>query len=138
MADPLTILGAAAAATQLAEQACSLLSFFSSLYGKIKEAPELTQARVSDIEQLRSVSNLIKNTKPLQTSEVQAILVACLQTSVDLNKILEKCSPEGKTLLKRTLRSVKVLHREDRVIVLLDRIEKQKSLLALYIHQLDA
>jgi hypothetical protein len=138
MADPLTILGAAAAATQLAEQACSLLKFFSSLYGKMKEAPELTQARVSHIEQLQSVSNLIKNTKPLQTSEVQAILVACLQTTVDLNKILEKCSLERKNLLKRTLQSVKVVHREDRVIVLLDRIEKQKSLLALCIHQLDA
>ena len=138
MADPLTVLGAAAAAAQLADQAFSLVIFFTDLYGKIKEAPELTQARVAHIEQLQSVSILIKKTKPLQTNEVQAILVACLQTTIDLNNILKKYSSEKRSLLKRTLQSVKAVHKEERVIVLLDRIEKQKSLLALCIHQLDA
>jgi hypothetical protein len=138
MADPLTVLGAAAAAAQLAKQAYSLLKFFSALYGKTMEAPELTQARVAHIEQLRSVSKLIENTKPLQTSEVQAVLVACLQTTVDLNKILEQCSPRGKDFLRRALQSARVVHKEDKIVVLLDRIEKQKSLLALCIHQLDA
>jgi len=138
MADPLTVLGAAAAAAQLADQAYSLVIFFTDLYGKIKEAPELTQARVAHIEQLQSVSNLIKKTKPLETNEVKAILVACLQTTIDLNEILKRYSSEKRSLLKRTLQSVKAVHKEERVIVLLDRIEKQKSLLALCIHQLDA
>lgn len=138
MADPLTALGAAAAAAQLANQAYSLVKFFSDLHGKLKEAPELTQARVAHIEQLQSVSNLIQKTKALQTDEVQAILAACLQTTADLSEILKKYTSVQRSSLKRALKTVKIVHKEDRVIVLLDRIEKQKSLLALCIHQLDA
>jgi len=138
MADPLSVLGAAAAAAQLAEQAVSVVRLLSSLYGKIQEAPELTQTRLAHVEQLRSVSDLIEKTKSLQTSEVHAILIACLGTTEDLNKILVSVSPGSKGLLKRTLQSAKAVHRDDRILILLDRIEKQKSLLALCIHQIDA
>ncbi|KAE9367386.1 hypothetical protein N431DRAFT_486511 [Stipitochalara longipes BDJ] len=138
MADPLTVLGAVAAPAQLADQAYSLVRFFSSLYSKIKEAPELTRIRLAHIEQLQNFSELITKTKPLQTSEVHTILVACLGTTEDLNKILANMSPKRKGLLKRTLQSMKAVHREDRVLLLLNRIEKQKSLLALCIHQIDA
>lgn len=94
MTDLLTALSVAAAAAQLAGQAYDLVKFFSDLYGKLKEAPELTKARVLQLEHLQNVSNLIKKTKILQTNEVQAVLVACLQTTMDLREILVQFSPK--------------------------------------------
>jgi hypothetical protein len=138
MIDPLTALGAAAAAAQLAEQAGSLVKLVSDLYDKLKEAPELTRTRLVHIEQLQSVSDLIEKTESLQTAQVQAILIACLRTTRDLSEILKKISVEERGFLKRTLQSVKIVYQEEKVVILLDRIEKQKSLLALCIHQLDA
>jgi hypothetical protein len=133
--DPLTALGAVAAASQLAEQAYIVVKFFSELYEKLKEAPELTRARVSHLEQLINISKLIAKTEPLQTDEIQRVLVACLRTTFDLKDVLEIYSAEEKGRLKRVLHSMKTVHKEHKVVVMLERIEKDKNLLALGIAQ---
>jgi hypothetical protein len=133
--DPLTILGAAAASMQLAEQVCCIVEFFSDLYGKAKEAPELIRARLSHLEQLISVSKLIARTEQLQTTEIQKALVACLRYSLDLRQILNKFSAEEKGKLRRALQSLKIVHKEDRITELLDKIEREKSSLAICLHQ---
>jgi hypothetical protein len=133
--DPLTTLGAVAAASQLVEQSYSIVKFFSGLYGKLEEAPELTRARMSHLEQLISISKLIAKTEPLQTDEIQKALVTCLRSTFDLKEVLEKYSAKEKRRLKRVVNSMKVVYKEDRVMVSLERIEKDKSLLALCIAQ---
>jgi hypothetical protein len=42
MADPITILGAAAAASQLAAQAFTFVQFFYGLYGRLDTVPAKT------------------------------------------------------------------------------------------------
>jgi hypothetical protein len=97
----------------------------------LEEAPELTRARMSHLEQLISISKLIAKTEPLQTDEIQKALVTCLRTTFDLKEVLEKYSAKEKRRLKRVVNSMKVVYKEDRVMVSLERIEKDKSLLAL-------
>jgi len=136
--DPVSAIGLIAASTQLAEQVFNAIKLFSEICGTLKEAPELTKARLLHLEQLSSVSKLIAATKSLQTDEVQNIIAACLETALDLSNTLKKCSAEEKGRLRRALSSVNTVLREDRVLVLLDRLEKEKSLLVLCIHQIDA
>lgn len=133
--DPISALGAVAAASQLAGQAYNIVNFLTELFGKVAEAPELTRERISHLEQLIAISKLIAKTEPLQTDEVQDVLKACLRKAIDLNEILKRYPIDDKSKLKHLLQSLRILHKNDSVIVLLERIEKDKGLLALAIAQ---
>jgi hypothetical protein len=138
MADPLSALGAAAAALQIASQAFDLVRYISGLYSRIKDAPELMQTRISHLEQLIEISNLIAKTPPLQTAEVQKVLVACLRMIVKLRGLLEKYSVDNHGKVRGILNALKIGNKEDDIMMLLAAIERDKSLLALSIHQIDA
>jgi hypothetical protein len=138
MADPLSVLGAAAAALQISSQAFELVKYLSGLYGKIKDAPELMQTRISHLEQLIEISKLIAKTPPLQTKEVQKVLQACLGTIMKLQGLLGKYSLEDHGKIKKIVNALKIGNKEDDIAMLLAAIERQKSLLALSIHQIDA
>jgi hypothetical protein len=58
--DPLSILGAVAAASQLFEQGLKITSFLYELYGKAKEAPESIQKQTVKVEQLIDLATLVK------------------------------------------------------------------------------
>jgi hypothetical protein len=138
MADPLSILGAIAAASQLAEQAFKIAMFFSDLYTKIQDAGESIQMRMLHIEQLIDISKLIAKTPALQTTTIQSILVTCLRTTITLHKILQKLSSDGEGRLSRIVKALKAVKKGDEIVILLDNIERNKSDLALCIHQIDA
>ena len=82
--DLVTALGTVGEASQLVDKAYKVVKFFTELYGKLKEAPELTRERVSHLEQLISISKLIAKTEPLQTAEIQNTLKGCLRKMIDL------------------------------------------------------
>lgn len=90
------------------------------------------------LEQLINLSKLIAKTQPLQTAEMQDILVSCLRTELKLRTILGNDSVEKLGRVEKTLNAVKLGKREDEIITLLATIEREKSLLALSIHQIDA
>lgn len=138
MADPLSALGAAAAALQIASQAFELIKYLSGLYNKIKDAPELMQTRISHLEQLIEISNLIVKTRPLQTAEVQKVLVACIRMIMKLRALLEKHPLEDQGKMKKIVNAFRIANKEDDIAMLLTAIEREKSLLALSIHQIDA
>jgi hypothetical protein len=138
MADPVTILGAAAAATQLAAQAFSLAQFLHGLYGKLDTAPAEARMRISDLEQLFSIARLIETTRSLQTPEITGILGVCLRNARVVHENLSNLSPDGVGKLKKLLRTVKIVYKEDEVAGLLLKLESGKKSLALAIHQVDA
>jgi hypothetical protein len=138
MADPLSVLGATAAALQIASQAFEIVKYLSRLYGKIKDAPELKQTRISHLEQLIEISKLIAKTPLLQTAEVQKVLVACLRMIMKLRDLLEKYSLGDHAKIKKVVNALKIGNKEDDIAMLLANIEREKSLLALSIHQIDA
>jgi hypothetical protein len=90
MADPLSILGAIAAASQLAQQAYEIVKFFSDLYAKIQDHGESMQVRMLHVEQLIDISKLIAKTPTLQTPTIQSVLVTCLRTTITLQEVLQK------------------------------------------------
>jgi hypothetical protein len=138
MADPLSILGATTAALQIASQAFGLVKYLSGLYSKIKIAPELKQTRISHLEQLIEISKLIAKTPLLQTAVVQKVLVDCLRTIMKLRDLLEKYSLGDHGKMKKVVNALKIGNKEDDIAMLLANIEREKSLLALSIHQIDA
>lgn len=138
MADPLSILGAIAAASQLAQQAFEIIKFFSDLYAKVQDAGESIQTRMLHIEQLIDISKLIAKTPTLQTTAIQSVLVTCLRTTIALRDILQELSSDKEGLLRRIVKAVKAVRKEDKIMILLDNIERDKSSLALCIHQIDA
>jgi hypothetical protein len=138
MADPLSILGAIAAASQLAQQAFEIIKFFSDLYEKVQDAGESIRTRILHIEQLIDMSKLIAKTPTLQTTAIQSVLVSCLRTTITLRDILQELSSDKEGLLRRIMKAVKAVRKEDKIMILLDNIERDKSSLALCIHQIDA
>jgi len=138
MTDLVTILGAAAAASQLAAQAFSFAQFLHGLYGKLDTAPVETRMRISELEQLASIARLIETTTSLQTPEITGILGACLQNARGLHGKLKDLSPDGVGKLKKLLRAVKAVYKEDEIVGLLLKLESSKNSLALAIHQVDA
>jgi hypothetical protein len=95
------------------------------------------QTRISHLEQLIEISRLIAKTRPLQTAEVQKVLVACLRTIVKLRELLERYSLEDHGKVKKIVNTIRIGNKEDDVAMLLEAIEREKSLLALSIHQID-
>jgi hypothetical protein len=138
MADPLSVLGAIAAASQLAQQAFEIIKFFSDLYARVQDAGGSIRTRMLHIEQLIDISKLIAKTPTLQTTAIQSVLVACLRTAITLRDILQEFSSDQEGLLRRIMKAVKAVRREDKIMILLDNIERDKSSLALCIHQIDA
>jgi hypothetical protein len=136
MADPLSVLGATAAALQIASQAFEIVKYLSRLYGKIKDAPELKQTRISHLEQLIEISKLIAKTSLLQTAEVQEVLIDCLRTIMELRDLLEKYSLGAYGKMKKVVNALKIGNKEDDIVMLLANIEREKSLLARSIHQI--
>ena len=138
MADPLSILGAIAAASQLAQQASEIVKFFSDLYAKIQDAGELIRTRMLHIEQLIDISRLIAKTPTLQTTTIQSILITCLRTTIALRELLQELSSDEEGRLRRIMKAVRAVRKEDKIMILLDNIERDKSSLALCIDQIDA
>lgn len=138
MADPITILGAAAAASQLAAQAFSFVQILHGLYGKLDAAPAETRMRISELEQLVSIAKLVESTTSLQTPEITGILGVCLRNARGLHGKLCDLSPDGVGKLKKLLKTVKAVYKEDEVVGLLLKLESGKNSLALAIHQVDA
>jgi hypothetical protein len=128
IADPLSILGAVAAASQLAQQALEIIMFFSDLYAKVQDAGESIRTRKMHIEQLIDISKLIAKTPTLHTTAIQSVLVTCLRTTITLRDILQELSSDKKELLRRIMKAVR---KEDKITILLDNIERDKSSLAL-------
>jgi hypothetical protein len=137
--DPLSILGAVAAASQLFEQGLKITSFLYELYGKAKEAPESIQKQTVKVEQLIDLALLVKENPSLQTEAVASILRTCLRTAEQFQKTLKKVSiadEDGKW--KKAGKVASALFKDKEIIQYFDEIEKEKTSLVLCIQEIDS
>jgi hypothetical protein len=137
--DPFSILGAAAAASQLFEQGLKITRFLYELYGKANEATESIQKQTVKVEQLIDLAILVEQNPSLQTEAVASILGTCLRTTEQFQKTLKRVSVtdnDGKW--KKVSKIASALFKEKEIIRLFDEIEKEKTSLVLCIQEIDS
>ena len=139
MSDPISILGAVAAASQVIEQAGKLAVFFNELYGKVQDAPELVRKQSTHIEQLMILSRLVKENPSLQTELIASVLRSCLKTAEPLLETLTKISiEEGDGKLRKLQKISLALTKEKRITTSLADLEREKNSLILCIQEIDS
>jgi ribosomal protein L17 len=139
MADPLTILGAAAAASQLLQQGFQITSFICQLYSKVQDAPESIRKQVMQIEQLIDLARLIIQNPSLQTASVASILSTCMRSAAEVQGILKKVSTTTKDgQLKKVRKALTAVMKEKEILALFNNLEREKGLLTLCMQEIDA
>lgn len=91
--DPVTTLGAAAAAEQFLGLAITLTKKIYSTIGAIKDAPAEARKRLAQVEQMQGLARLIISNKSFQTDAIASLLGDCLQDVSKLEASLRKATP---------------------------------------------
>jgi len=137
--DPVTVLGAVAAASQLLSQALELTHLFSDLCSKVKEAPDTIRKQIVQVQQLTDLARLIIGNPALQKDSVASILRTCLGTATQCLTALKKASPfDGDNKRIKVQKIVKALLMENEIARLLEDLEREKASLTLCIHEIDS
>jgi hypothetical protein len=137
--DPLSVIGAAAAAAQLLAQGITISKFLSHLYSKANEAPEIVQKQIAQIEQLIGLARLITQNPALQNEAVAGVVRECMKRAEAFQDVLTKISAieeDGK--VERVRKAFAGLMKEKEIIKLSEDLERQKSLLTLAIQAIDS
>lgn len=132
MADPITVLGAVSAASQLADQGLKITIFLCQLGSQIRGARKSTHKRVEQVEQLVSIAKQIISNPSLQTDTMASILQTGLMEIRKLEKLLRNLviSAKHSTPVK-LIRSLKAAMKEKEINSYFDNIERIKGLLSL-------
>jgi hypothetical protein len=139
MLDPVSILSVVAAASQLIEQSGKLVLFFSELYWKVEDTPDLIRKQKIHIEQLILLSGLVKENPSLQTAPIASILQSCLKNAQPLYEVLTKISiSDGDGKAKRIQKIISALMKEKHISASLSDLERQKNSLVLCIQEIDS
>jgi hypothetical protein len=133
------VLGALAAASQLAEQSLNIAIFISNLYSKVRDAPESIRKQSVQLEQLIDIAKLIEHNPPLQTDLVGSILRNCVSEAEKLQEILANISTAtGDGKIRELWKALDGVAKEKRILALFANLEREKSSLALCIETIDA
>ncbi|KAH9219361.1 hypothetical protein DL95DRAFT_457439 [Leptodontidium sp. 2 PMI_412] len=139
MPDPLTALGAAAAASQFVSQGLKITIYFYQAFQKIKDAPENIRKALAEVEQLISISKLIIQNESLQTESIASTLGICLRDITKLESILRKVSPgEDASKSEKFRKAVVATFKEDAITKLLASLDREKMNLSLCMHEINS
>jgi hypothetical protein len=136
--DPLSVLGAAAASSQLLQQGAKITKFLWDLHSKMKNSPETIHKEIVQIEQLIDLSRLFLQSPSLQKDSVASILGTCLLRAQEFDQELQKVSvhdSDGK--FKKLKKTFEAVMKEKEIVQLFDQLEREKSSLMLCIQQID-
>ncbi|KAL9056761.1 MAG: hypothetical protein Q9162_002732 [Coniocarpon cinnabarinum] len=84
------VLGAAAAASQIAEQALGIISSLIKLYEKSKKAAETIRRQIRQLQQFKSITDDITNDPSLHTPSMALTLTSCTDVLERIKKKLER------------------------------------------------
>ena len=139
MAEALAVLGAVAAASQIAQQCLSISKIIYSLCSKIHDAPNSIRSQIGLVEQLDTITRLIEPNNSLQTDWMASALKTCLETTRQLSDELSKISMSaGDGRVRRVWKGLVGLMVEKKLRELFAQLEQRKSSLVLYIQTVDA
>jgi hypothetical protein len=139
MADPPSISGAAAAASQLLQQGSETTKFVYDLYPEVQHAPEFIRKQVVQIEQLIDLARLVIQNLSLQTPLAASILSTCLRCVEKFRGILTKIAVTPKDgLLKEFQKAFTTMVDEREILALFENLEREKSSLTFCIQEIDS
>ena len=134
--DPFTALGAAAAAGQFADHSLSILSKLVDLYKRSRKAQEIVADQRSRLQQIKSITDKIKDNTSLQTAEIGLVLKSCNEIlgaiEGNLRKLFTRLSSN---IWWRTHSSLVAALAEPKTEKLFERLRDQKLDLMLCIEQ---
>lgn len=139
MAEALGVLGATAAAFQIAQQCMDIAKMIASLYHKIHDAPNSIHSQILLVNQLIAITRSIERNKSLQTDLMASALTTCSKTTQQLSDELSKISTSaGDGRVRRVWKGLVGLTVEEKLQGLFDQLEREKSSLAVLIGTIDA
>jgi len=137
MADPLTILGATAASTQLLVQTGKSIAFLFDLQSKMKAAPVEVQRLTVHIDQLIALSELFKENPSLH-GPITPYLDTCLARANDILTLIQKYTiTDDDGRLDKANKSFKIAWKDKDILRMFSRLEEEKSAMVLAIQQVD-
>ena len=137
--EPLTGLGAAAAASQLLVQGVKIAKFLAELYGRCQE-PDFIRKQIVQVEQLVEIARLIEDNPSLQKKAyIASILESCGATAAKLLEILEKVAVKGEDgKVRKVQKAILSLLKEKETLHFFNDLEREKSSLILCIQEIDS
>ena len=127
------LLGILASATQLADYSIRIASAISEIYKRVKNAPERIRQYSVQIDELSRTASLIGKHPQLQTDSVHAHLKSTLREAEHLFRVLERVQEVyTRKSVQRYWKSLQGW-KEKEIIATFDRLEQEKTALALSI-----
>lgn len=135
----LEVLGALAAAAQIASYTPTIIVAISQIYGALRNAPTKIQQGCQQLQQLVDTAKEIEQSSFLQTPSTNAHLNALIERILALQKMLTAIiSGLEKQRFKRLLTACLRPRHEVRIAEALGQIEREKSALVLSILRINA
>jgi hypothetical protein len=135
----LEILGAFAAAAQLADAAIEIIQLMSTFCRKIIDTPKSIETRAIQIQQLIDIAELIKRTPPLQTALMGSILNNCVKEAEDLRDVLIKLMADSdSSRIEKYWKAIVGVAKEKRILGILEKLEEERSALTLCIASINS
>lgn len=133
------VLGIVASAVQLTQVSIAVVTTLSNFFVQIRDAPEVLQSRLLQIQTLIEISRLVACMPQLQTAEIETTLRNCLKEAKTLKDVLQGLAVEKDgSRIKKWLKIVSGLPAEKRILGLLQSLEVEKSALSLCITRIDS
>ncbi|KAF5870455.1 putative kinesin light chain protein [Botrytis fragariae] len=136
--DPLSILGAIAASSQIAQQSYDAIKFLNDIKTQMQNGPKKIRGQIQHIEQFITLLALVIKNTSLQTSEVSSVVKTCSNSAKDIKDSLESylATPdEGKRVKWR--KAFTAVRSEKKISSMIADLEGEKSLLSLHIQRID-
>ena len=131
----LEVLGAVAAAVQLAECGLKIARLITQLRSQVHDAPASLSRRLLQVQHLTEIARLIESSPALQTTLIERLLESCLRDAAELEALFErmvsKSSSHGK--IAKYWKAVGDMNKEKQISALCDRLEEGKSAITLCI-----
>ena len=139
VATALAILGAVGAGSQIAEQLLEASRRIFELCRHIDDDRLLVRKDLELLKQLTGIAKLIIQNAGLQKDSIASVLGNCLHEIEDLRNLLERSATCEKSRPRAKARKALVaMFNERQVTQMMQRLEREKTILSLCIQEVDS
>ncbi|KAI0382245.1 ankyrin repeat-containing domain protein [Hypomontagnella monticulosa] len=138
--DPVTTLGAAAAAAQFVGTGIKAVSLAYGLYSKLRDVPETVRSQIAQLEALNKVAETVRGAPELQEDHnITLVLGRCITNVEALITLLERAkAAETSSRTEKAWKAVVGVKQETEMTTLLGNLEREKATLILSIETINS